>query len=98
MKNFFERLSWQMIFAAYLAIFFLRNLLMPNVADDLSYKFIWDGAGKGNLINGIDPSRLQPVESFSDILISQWQHYFAWGGRTVAHIFVQFFVWQDKIL
>ncbi len=97
MKKFFERLSWQMIFAAYLAIFFLRNLLMPNVADDLSYKFIWDGAGKGNLINGIDPSRLQPVESFSDILISQWQHYFAWGGRTVAHIFVQFFVWQDKI-
>ena len=97
MKNFFERLSWQMIFAAYLAIFFLRNLLMPNVADDLSYKFIWDGAGKGNLINGIDPSRLQPVESFSDILISQLQHYFAWGGRTVAHIFVQFFVWQDKI-
>ena len=53
---------------------------MPNVADDNSYKFIWDGAGKGNLINGIDPNRLQPVESFADILYSQWQHYFAWGG------------------
>ncbi|MBR0260730.1 MAG: hypothetical protein IJQ85_02940 [Selenomonadaceae bacterium] len=97
MKNFFERLSWQMIFVAYLAIFFLRNLLTPNVADDLSYKFIWDGAGKGNLINGIDPNRLQPVESFADILNSQWQHYFSWGGRTVAHTLVQFFVWQDKI-
>ncbi|MBQ6005334.1 MAG: hypothetical protein IJL14_03690 [Selenomonadaceae bacterium] len=97
MKNFFERLSWQMIFAAYLAIFFLRNLLMPNVADDYSYKFIWDGAGKGNLINGIDPNRLQPVESVADIFISQWQHYFSWGGRTIAHIFAQFFVWQEKI-
>ena len=97
MKNFFGRLSWQMIFATYLAIFFLRNLLMPNVADDLSYKFIWDGAGKGNLVNGIDPNRLQPVESFADILYSQWQHYFAWGGRTVAHTLVQFFVWQEKI-
>ncbi len=97
MKNFFERISWQMLFAAYLAIFFLRNLLMPNVADDYSYKFIWDGAGKGNLINGIDTSRLQPVESLGDIFYSQWQHYFTWGGRSVAHIFAQFFVWQEKI-
>ena len=96
MKKFFESLSWQRIFAAYLAIFFLRNLLMPNVADDYSYKFIWDGAGKGNLINGIDPNRLQPVESVADIFISQWQHYFSWGGRTISHIFVQFFVWQEK--
>ena len=97
MKKFFESFSWKMIFIAYLAIFFLRNLLTPNVADDFSYKFIWDGAGRGNLINGIDPNRLQAVESFSDILISQWQHYFSWGGRTIAHIFAQFFVWQEKI-
>ena len=97
MQNFFERITWQGIFAAYLAIFFLRNLLMPNVADDYSYKFIWDGAGKGNLINGIDPTRLQPVESIGDIFYSQWQHYFAWGGRTVAHVLAQFFVWQEKI-
>ena len=97
MKNFFENLSWQKIFVAYLAIFFLRNLLAPFVADDYSYKFIWDGAGKGNLINGIDPNRLQPVENFADILISQWQHYFSWGGRTVAHVFVQFFVTHEKI-
>lgn len=97
MKKFFERLSWQILFAAYLAIFFLRNLLMPNVADDYSYKFIWDGAGNGNLLDNIDVSRLQPVESLSDIFFSQWQHYFTWGGRTVAHIFTQFFVWQEKI-
>lgn len=97
MKNFFERLSWQILFAAYLAIFFLRNLLMPNVADDYSYKFIWDGAGNGNLLDNIDVSRLQPVESLADIFFSQWQHYFTWGGRTVAHIIAQFFVWQEKI-
>ena len=97
MKNFFERLSWQMIFAAYLAIFFLRNLLMPLVADDYSYMFIWDGAGNGNLLDGIDPKHLQPVESIGDIFYSQCQHYFSWGGRTIAHILVQFFVWQGKI-
>ena len=97
MKKFFDKLSWQIIFAAYLAIFFLRNLLAPNVADDYSYKFIWDGAGIGNLLDSLDSERLQRVESFSDILYSQWQHYFTWGGRTVAHIFVQFFAWHDKI-
>ena len=97
MKKFFENLSWQIIFAAFLIIFFLRNLLAPFVADDYSYKFIWDGAGKGNLLNKIDPNRLQPVENFSDILFSQWQHYFSWGGRTVAHTLVQFFVTHEKI-
>ena len=72
-------------------------MLLPIIADDYSYAFIWDGEGWGNLIDGIDGSRLQRVESFGDILYSQWQHYFAWGGRTIAHIFVQFFVWQGKI-
>ena len=97
MKKFFEQLSWQIIFAAFLGIFFLRNLLIPIIADDYSYAFIWDGDGLGNLLDGIDPNRLERVESFGDILYSQWQHYFTWGGRTIAHIFVQFFVWQGKI-
>ena len=96
MKKFFKLLSWQMIFAAFLAIFFLRNLLMPLVADDLSYMFIWDGAGEGNLMDSIDPNRLQPVQSLGDVFYSQWQHYFSWGGRTIAHIIVQFFIWQGK--
>lgn len=97
MKNFFERLSWQIIFVAFLLTFFLRNLLLPIIADDYSYAFIWDGDGLGNLLDGIDGNRLERVESFGDILYSQWQHYFTWGGRTIAHIFVQFFVWQGKI-
>ncbi len=97
MKKFFGQLSWQIIFAAFLGIFFLRNLLMPIIADDYAYAFIWDGDGLGNLLDGIDANRLERVESFSDILYSQWQHYFTWGGRTIAHIFVQFFVWQGKI-
>ena len=98
MKKFFERLPWQTIFVAALAIFFLRNLLLPIVADDFSYAFIWDGEGRGNLIDGLDPNRLHRVESFADIFYSQWQHYFTWGGRTIAHCFVQFFVWQGKFL
>ena len=98
MTKIFSRIPWQTIFIAVLAIFFLRNLLLPIIADDYSYAFIWDGDERGNLIDGLDPNRLQRVESFGDILYSQWQHYFTWGGRTIAHCFVQFFVWQGKLL
>lgn len=97
MKNFFVNLPWQVVFVAFLGIFFLRNLLMPNVADDYSYMYIWDGAGRGNLLDSIDPNRLQRLESVANIFVSQWQHYFTWGGRTIAHIFVQFFLLFDKI-
>ena len=98
MTKIFSRLPWQTVFVAVLLIFFLRNLLVPIIADDYSYAFIWDGDARGNLIDGLDPNRLQRVDSFADILYSQWQHYFTWGGRTIAHIFVQFFVWQGKLL
>ena len=97
MKKFFEQIPWQIIFVAFLAIFFLRNLLLPLIADDYSYAFIWDGDGRGNLLDGLDPNRLHRVESFSDVLYSQWQHYFTWGGRTIAHCFVQFFVWVGDL-
>ena len=93
MKKFFEQIPWQVIFAAFLGIFFLRNWLLPLIADDYSYAFIWDGDARGNLLDGLDPNRLHRVESFGDVLYSQWQHYFTWGGRTIAHIFVQTFVW-----
>ena len=98
MTKIFSRLPWQTIFVAALLIFFARNLLLPLIADDYSYAFIWDGGGRGNLIDGLDPNRLQRVAGFADILYSQWQHYFTWGGRTIAHCFVQFFVWQGDLL
>ncbi|MBE8953538.1 MAG: hypothetical protein SR1Q7_10405 [Quinella sp. 1Q7] len=98
MKNFFDKLPWQTVFAVCLGLFFLRNVLMPTVADDYSYAFIWDGDGRGNLLDGLDGSRLQPIETFGDIIQSQWSHYLTWGGRTIAHIFVQLFVWENNLL
>ena len=92
-----KKISCQIILVIFLIIFFVRNLLLPIIADDYSYAFIWDGAGVGNLMDGIEANRLRRVESFSDIVESQYSHYMTWGGRTVAHIFVQFFVWQGKI-
>ena len=72
------------------------NLLTPVIGDDYAYAFIWDGAQNGNFQNNI--GKLYRVESFGDIITSQYSHYMTWGGRTVAHVFVQFFVWQGKLL
>lgn len=94
LQEFFRNLPWQAVFAAFLGIFFLRNALVPMVADDYSYAFIWDGDERGNLIDGLDRSRLQRVESFGDIIQSQISHYFTWGGRSIAHVFVQLFILQ----
>ena len=97
MKNFnttFKKISWQMILTLFAGFFLLLNILTPFIADDVSYAFIWDGEHAGNLMDGI--GERQRIESFTDILISQYSHYFWWGGRTVAHICVQFFSWIGK--
>ena len=38
------------------------------------------------------------IKSVKDILISQYEHWHSWGGRNVAHFFVQFFMLYDKML
>ncbi|MBR1805078.1 MAG: hypothetical protein IJ774_01690 [Selenomonadaceae bacterium] len=76
--------------------FMLMNLLSPFFGDDYAYAFIWDGAQNGNFQNNL-VGQLHRVESIGDILYSQWQHYLTWGGRTVAHCFVQFFCMVGKV-
>ena len=75
--------------------FLIMNLLTPLFGDDYAYSFIWDGAQNGNFQNNI--GKLERLESLGDIIQSQWSHYFTWGGRTVAHIFVQFFCLTGKL-
>lgn len=94
--KFFDKVSWKTILGIFLGVFFLRNLLMPLIADDISYAFIWDGEHGGNLLMNI--GERQRVENFADILVSQWSHYFYWGGRTIAHLFVQSMVFIGKPL
>ena len=92
-QAFWQRLSWQMLFAFGAGVFLWRNILLPMVGDDYSYAFIWDGAHTGNLMDGIGPR--QRITSLSDIFLSQWSHYFTWGGRVPALSAVQFFAWQS---
>ena len=88
---YFEKIHWQIILILFAGFFFAWNLLMPFFADDILYAFIWDAEHGGNFSPNV--GKLERISSFTDILVSQWLHYFHWGGRTVAHIIVQFFSW-----
>ena len=56
-------LSWQGILLLFLGLFFLRNWMLPMVSDDIPYAFIWDGADRGNLLDGVGPR--QRISSFA---------------------------------
>ncbi len=92
----FKKIPAWFVIVFFAGTFLIMNLLTPIFGDDYAYAFIWDGAQNGNFQNNI--GKLYRVESFGDIITSQWSHYMTWGGRTVAHCLVQFFVWQGKIL
>ena len=90
-----EHTPWQVILLLFTVPFLIRNLMAPMAGDDFSYAFIWDGDRLGNLMDDIGP--LERIDSFYDILVSQWSHYFNWGGRTPSMIFIQLFAWIGKI-
>lgn len=58
-------------------IFYLMNVLTPFYIDDWHYQFKY-----GTTI---------PIQSISDILESQYKHYFQMNGRFIPHFIVQFF-------
>ena len=71
------------------------NCLVPfYYGDDYVYAFIWNN----QFMNISLPEHVTRISNVSDILVSQWRHYLTGNGRTIAHIFVQFFIWQDKWL
>lgn len=70
------------IFGILFILLLLLNCLTPMVADDYQYCFIFN--------------RTEKVGSLFDIIKSQFYHYFEWGGRTVAHLLVQFFLLLGK--
>ena len=86
---------WQVVLLLFVVPFLIRNLLLPMVGDDFSYAFIWNGDDLGNLMDDI--GQRERIHSFYDILVSQWSHYFTWGGRTPSMIFIQLFAWLGKI-
>lgn len=80
--------------AIYLIMLGLNFLAPLYYGDDLVYAFIWPN----QFMNIPLPEDVVRVKSMQDIFISQWRHYFTGNGRIIAHLFVQFFVWQGKWL
>lgn len=76
----------------YLFLFIFNYFHPMNFGDDYIYAFVW----QGNPMSVPLTEDAVRVTSLKDIFISQWLHYFTWGGRTVAHVLVQFFVWTGK--
>ena len=81
------------LFSIYLLFWYL-NYCTPLIFDDYIYSFIFSDYSMGVPL----PDTAAKIDSFKDILVSQWNHYFSWGGRTVAHTLAQFFLWQGKFL
>ena len=78
----------------FMSVFFVRNLMLPMVSDDIPYAFIWDGEDKGNLFDGVGPR--ERITSFGDIIRSQYSHYMTWGGRIIGIGLTQLFAWEGK--
>ena len=82
------------IVSIYLIMMGLNFLTPLYYGDDYVYAFIWPN----QFMNIPLPETVERVSSVTDLLVSQWRHYFTGNGRTIAHLFVQFFVWQGKWL
>lgn len=82
-----------MVFAGIYLFLYLLNYFTPmSFGDDYVYSFIWQGKAMSTPLP-LDAAR---ISSWHDLFISQWSHYFTWGGRTVAHCIIQFFLWMGK--
>ncbi len=76
------------LIVTFIAIYVL-NVLQPLFTDDWEYSFtlrLYDCANKGSIPD-------VHISSIADIITSQYEHYFAWGGRCVNHFLAQFLLY-----
>ncbi|MDH6308234.1 hypothetical protein M2451_001141 [Dysgonomonas sp. PFB1-18] len=74
--NFRRRpVLWSFLVLSCFLVLLLLNILTPFVSDDYVYLYVY--------------GETQPVESLGDIIQSQVNHYFLWGGRSVVHFVAQ---------
>jgi hypothetical protein len=69
-----------LLFVFFGAAIFVLNVKTPFQWDDFRLTQIWPNE---------DGLR---VKNFNDILVSQYNHYYTWGGRTLVHIVAQYLV------
>lgn len=70
------------LMAAIIAFMYTMNAMTPLFADDFSYS--------------VSFVTKEPFTSFSEVLASQYLHYFTTNGRTVVHVLAQVLLWIGK--
>ena len=83
-----------LVLAAAWLIMFWCNRLMPMVGDDFLYSYV---INEHTIFYDFEPESAVLVSSIADIITSQWNHYFLWGGRTIAHSIDQIFLWIGEL-
>lgn len=68
-------LFWVIAVLVCFSVIFILNILTPLISDDFAYMFVY---GEDRL-----------VSSVADILESQENHYYMWGGRSIVHFIAQ---------
>ena len=92
------KLSYMLLLVLYAFLYYLNSLVPLYYGDDYVYSFIvGSDVGDWNFLWPLADDTLR-VASWHDIFVSQYHHYFQWGGRIVAHTMVQFLLWQGKWL
>ena len=86
--------TWFEINLIFLIMLGLNSLTPLCFGDDYVYAFIWPDQSMYVPL----PETVQRISSFKEIFISQWSHYCTGNGRMIAHLLVQYFVWQGKII
>lgn len=75
-KNRFRySIFWALVVLICFSILLLLNVLTPLISDDITYLYIYGETAR--------------ISSLSDIIQSQINHYYMWGGRSVVHFIAQ---------
>ena len=80
------------LIAIYLFLFLFNYLTPMSFGDDYLYSFVWQGK---SMFLPLTEDAVR-ISSWKELFLSQWLHYLTWGGRTVAHVIVQLFLWAGK--
>lgn len=66
---------WTLIVLVCFSILLFLNVLTPLISDDITYLYIYGETTR--------------ISSVSDVIQSQVNHYYMWGGRSVVHFIAQ---------
>ena len=79
-------------------LFYLMNMYTPICGDDYLYSFYLTPVAAKSFFEGTSIGFEQKISSFTDVIFSQYNHYFYVNGRTIPHILEQSFagLWGEN--